>query len=86
MVSGTPDFIFVSGVMRNLISVSEATKRGTTIQFTNYFVVSHELPIGEMLKVTCHESRRLYPLQMVDKTPIQALFASSTTQIDPTML
>ena len=73
--------------MRNLISVSEATKNGTSIQFNNDFaVISHELPTGEMLRVTCPKSGRLYPLQMMDKTPIQALFASGASHIDPTML
>ena len=82
-----PNVYYVPGVMRNLISVSEATKNGTSIQFNNNFaIISHELPTGEMLRVTCPKSGRLYPLQMMDKTPIQALFASSASPIDPTML
>ena len=68
-----PNVYCVPGVMINLIFVSEATKNGTSIQFNNNFaVISHELPNGEMLRVTSHKSGRLYPLQMMDKTPIQA--------------
>ena len=67
--------------------VSEATKNGTSIQFNNDFaVISHELPTGEMLRVTCSKSGRLYPLRMMVKSPIQALFASGASHIDPTML
>ena len=53
--------------MRNLISLSETTKNGTCIQFNNNFVVN-EMPIGEMWRVTCPKSGRLYPSEMVDKT------------------
>ena len=73
--------------MRNLISVSEVTKIGRSIQFNNNFaIISYEFSTGEMLRVTYPKYGRLYPLQMVDKTPIQALFASSISHIDPTML
>ena len=47
---------------------------------------SHELHIDEMLRVTCAKSGRLYPLQMMDKTPIQALFVTSALHTNPTML
>ena len=39
-----------------------------------------------MLTVTCPKFGRLYPLQMMNKTHIQALFALGVAHIDPTML
>ena len=82
-----PDVYYVPGVVRNLLSVSQATRDGTTIQFNhNFAIVQHKLPNGETLRITCPKSGRLYPLQMVDNAPIEALFSSYNENTDYTLI
>ena len=65
-----PNVYFVPGVMRNLLSMSEATKNGTTIQFDhNLTVIRHKLPNGEMLKNYMSKIRAAVPVTNGQQNP-----------------
>ena len=82
-----PNVYYVPGIIKNLLSVSEATANGTIIEFhCNCAIIYHKLPTGRTVKITCPKSGRLYPLQMVDKTPIRALTATGHIHADSTLL
>mgnify|MGYP002775250692 FL=1 len=82
-----PNVYYVPGIIKNLLSVSEATANGTIIEFhCNCAIIYHKLQTGGTVKITCPKSGRLYPLQMVDKTPIQALTATGYIHADSTLL
>ena len=49
-----PNVYYVPRIMKNLISVSEATVNGTIIEFhCNCAITYHKLPTGETMKFTC---------------------------------
>ena len=82
-----PNVYYVPGIIKNLLSVSEATANGTIIEFhCNCAIIYHKLPTGGTVKITCPKSGRLYPLQIVDKTPIRALTATGHIHADSTLL
>ena len=68
-----PNVHYVPGITKNLLSVSEATTNGTIIEFhSNCAIIKHKLPNGEMLITSCPKLGRLYPLQMMEETQIEA--------------
>ena len=68
-----PNVHYVLGITKNLLSVSEATTNGTIIEFhSNCAIIKHKLPNGEMLITSCPKLGRLYPLQMMEETQIEA--------------
>ena len=68
-----PNVHYVPGINKNLLSVSEATVNGTIIEFhSNCAIIKHKLPNGEMLITSCPKLGRLYPLQMMEETQIEA--------------
>ena len=86
-ISSIPNVYYVPGIIKNLLSVSEATANGTIIEFhCNCAIIYHKLQTGGTVKITCPKSGRLYPLQMVDKTLIQALTAIGYIHADSTLL
>ncbi len=82
-----PNVYYVPGLLKNLLSVSEATSNGTIIEFHhNCAIIFYKLPTDEVIKVMCPKAGRLYPLQMVDRTPIQALVALGNNNVNSTLL
>ena len=68
-----PNVHYVLGITKNLLSVSEATTNGTIIEFhSNCAIIKHKLQNGEMLRTSCPKLGRLYPLQMMEETQIEA--------------
>ena len=63
---------YVSGIMKNLLSVSETNLERTIRDFhSNCGIIRHQLPNGEILK-TSAQNWPPYRLQIMDKTPIEA--------------
>jgi hypothetical protein len=82
-----PNVYYVPGLIRNLLSVSEGTANGTIIEFHhNFAIIYYKLQMGETIKVMCPMVGRLYPLKMIDQTPIHALTSSETSHTDSTLL
>ena len=82
-----PNVYYVPGLIRNLLSVSEATANGTIIEFHhNLAIIYYKTQMGEVLKVMCPKVGRLYPLKMMDQTPIQALISSGFSHSNSTLL
>jgi hypothetical protein len=78
---------YVPGLIRNLLSVSEATANGTVIEFHhNFAIIYYKLHMGETIKVMCPMVGRLYPLKMIDQTLIHALTSLEFSHTDSTLL
>ena len=78
---------FVPGLAKNLLSVSEATSNGTIIEFHyNCAIIRYKLPTGDIIKTTCPKIGKLYPLKMMDHSPVEAYIASSHQQDDQTLI
>ena len=78
---------YVPGLAKNLLSVSEATTNGAIIEFHhNCAIIKYTLSSGKVVKIVSPKHGRLYPLQAMDKTPIEAHSASRNSQVDHTLL
>lgn len=70
---------FVPALTRNLLSVSEATKNGSVIEFHHQHCIFHFiLSTGYTISLTCKQRGRLYPLG-ISTGPAQARTAVTQT-------
>ncbi|MCO5594126.1 hypothetical protein L7F22_048147 [Adiantum nelumboides] len=70
---------YVPGLTKNLLSVSAATANGSSIAFYHdHCVIRVHLANGNIIRLTCKQQGRLYPLG-VTKVPSQALTTVSQT-------
>ena len=78
---------YVPGSAKNMLSVSEATTNGAIIEFYhNCAIIKYTLPSRQIVKMASPIHGRLYPLQAMEKTPIEAHIASENSQIDDILL
>jgi hypothetical protein len=78
---------FVSGLAKNLFSVSKGTSNGVVVKFHNkHAIIYHKLPTREVIKTICPNLGRLYPFQTMDNTVIEANKVSTYPEADPMLL
>ena len=70
---------YVPGLTKNLLSVSAATANGSSIEFHHdHCIIKVHLTNGDIIRLTCKQQGRLYPLG-VTMVPSQALSSVSQT-------
>ena len=78
---------YVPGIIKNLLSVGQATKNGVSIEFhKDYAHIKYTLPNGQEIKHNCQRFEKgLYPIHYVPQN-IEANTASTTEKLDHNML
>ena len=77
---------FVPSLVKNLLFVSEATSNGMILEFHyNCAIIRYKLPTRVTIKTKCPKIGKLYPLNMMDHSPVEAYIASSHQQDDQTL-